>query len=400
MHILFISIAWPEPGQKNLYTDLMQEFIRNGNIIDVVGTQSSDKETKFELRKENEINVLRVYSPMIRKASYFRKIVSLLTLGSRLREAIENTFKDKQYNLIIAPTPPITLSGLYVRLKRKYAAPFYLLLKDIWPQGSVDLGVFRRNSLPWWYFRKHEIRIYKTADYIGCMSPKGVEYVRNKNQFIATDKIEVCPNSICPIHKDLIRSENDRSIREKYNIPQEACVFIFSGNLGIGHGLHFALEAISNMADYPKAFFIFGGSGTQYKYLEQRLAETKLANVLLYSWLPSEDYKKIMATVDVGLIFLYKYTSPQFPSRLLSYLEFSKPVLCAVNNSTDIGAIVESSGCGLSVDHGDIEAFISAVKSFSDDQMSRENMGKLGRTLLEDQYTVSHSYNIIMSHFE
>ncbi len=398
MNILFITIAWPAAGQKNLYTDLMDEFVRHGHKVDVTGTQDSDRRIRTSLSEENGIKILRVYSGKIRKASYLRKISSLLFLGGKLGSAIRKHFGKSHYDLIIGPTPPITLSFLHKRLKRHYQAPFYLLLKDIWPQGSVDLKVFRKYSLPWWFFRSHEVRLYKTADHIGCMSPLGAEYILLKNQFLSPGKVEVCPNSICPV--EALKASPDYEIRDKYQIPRDACVFIFSGNLGVGHGLHFVAEAIEALADYPKAYFAIGGSGTQYRYLEKRFAESSPRNALLYSWLPHEDFGQILATSDVGLIFLYRYTSPQFPSRLLSYLEYAKPVLCAVNKDTDIGSIVEDSECGCSVTHGDLDAFVKGVKYFSERPEERKRMGEKGRELLMDNYTVSHSYEIIMNHFE
>ena len=398
MNILFISIAWPKAGERNLYSDLMDEFISKGHRVHVVGTQDKGRESKQELSQENGITVLRVNSGQIRKTSYLRKAVLLLTLGRKIRTAVMEQFGREHYDLIIGPTPSITLSNLYKNLKRYYQAPFYLLLKDIWPQGSVDLKVFRKYSLPWLFFRKHEKRIYRQADYIGTMSPLGAEYILAKNSFIPEHKVEVNPNSIRPA--EAISRPNGHKIRDKYGIPRDACVFIFSGNLGIGHGLHFLLEAIKALSDYPNAYFVIGGSGTHYTYLEKQLKTFASANVFLYSWLPREDFTEILATSDVGLIFLYRYTSPQFPSRILSYFEYSKPALCAINKETDIGSIVEEEGCGRTMLHGDLPGFIDAVKFFTEQADERKAMGEKGRDLLMDRYTASHSYEIIMNHFE
>ncbi len=397
MNILFITIAWPAPGERNLFSDLMDEFVKNGHHVFVVGTYNSSGKKGNALTRENGISVLRINSGKIRKAGYLRKAINLFTLGTKMSNAISKNFSREKFDLIIAPTPPITLSGLFKKLKKKYNSPFYLLLKDMWPQGSVDLGVFSKYSPPWIYFRFHEKRIYKIADYIGCMSPMSVEYILTNNNYIPKEKIEVCPNSISPSEIKGLFNQGD--IRAKYGIPENACVFIFSGNLGVGHGLHFLADAIEKLSDYKKAYFIIGGSGTHYSYLEKRFELSKPGNVFLYNWLPREDFNMIRAASDVGLILLYKYTSPQFPSRLLSYLEYSKPVLCAVNEYTDIGKIVEDSGCGISVEHGDINGFIQAIKFFTENVSERKKMGAKARELLLNRYTVKHSYDIIMGHF-
>lgn len=398
MKILFISIAWPSPGERNLYSDLMDEFVMNGHSVTVVGTCDSELQLIDKLNIENGIRVLRIVSGKIRKASHLKKALSLFTLNSRIINAIKKHLGQEIFDLIIGTTPPVTLSLLFKRLKKIYHAQFYLLLKDIWPQGSVDLKVLRKYGLPWLWLRLHEKRIYKTADYIGCMSQMGVEYLHSSNNFIKKSKLEVCPNCIRPSAN--IPDVSSGDIRTKYNIPLDACVFIFSGNLGIGHGLGFLMDAIKQLSDYKKAYFVIGGAGTQLKKLKERMKESSYNNLFLYEWLPREDFDKILAASDVGLILLYRYTVPQFPSRLLSYLDYSKPVLCAVNNHTDIGRIVEDSGCGRSTIHGNIEEFINAVKSFAESRSARLEMGKAGHKLFINTYTVKHGYEIIINHFE
>ncbi len=398
MNILFVTIAWPAPDNRNLYSDLMDEFVRNGNRVYVAGTYYNLTDKKDpELTKENGISILRISSGKIRKAGYLCKAISLFTLGQKFYKAINQFYGDENIDLIIAPTPPITLSGLFKKLKKKYQASFYLLLKDIWPQDPVDLGVFSKSGFAWLYFRFHELRIYKVSDYIGCMSPLGADYILSKNRCLKENKVEVCPNSIYPCEME--ESNDLPEIRKKYTIPEDACVFIFSGNLGIGHGLHFLVDAIHKLADYRKAFFVIGGSGTHFEYLENSFKDYEQNNVLLYSWLPKSDFDQIRATSDVGIVLVYKSTSPQFPSRLLSYLEYSKPVLCAVNNYTDIGEIVEEANCGISVNHGDIDKFIQAIKYFAENVENSKKMGRNGRKLLLNEYTVSKSYDIIMKHF-
>jgi glycosyltransferase involved in cell wall biosynthesis len=398
MNILFISIAWPPSGERNLYTDLMDEFVLNGHKVYAVGTHISKNLPKTEMKEENGITVLRIYSGKIRKTSYIRKATSLLNLNGRIWRALKKNLGGKSIDLIIGPTPPITLSQLFKKLKKKYNAPFYLLLKDIWPQGSVDLSVFRKYSIPWMYLRLHESKIYQTANYIGCMSPKGVDYIISNNSFISKSKVEVCPNCIRP--NNVLVKNSVKDIRLKHNIPTDACVFIFSGNLGKGHGLSFLVDAIKLLSGYSKAFFVIGGSGTQYKYLKESLMNISPKNVLLYEWLPREDYQQILFASDVGLILLHKYTVPQFPSRLLSYLELSIPVLCAVNKETDIGTIVEGSGCGRSIIHGNMEAFINEIKYFAENANERMKMGINAYKLLLNKYTTANGYKIIMNHFQ
>lgn len=398
MTILFITIAWPAPGERNLYTDQMEEFVRNGHTVYVVGTTDPGHHEDEKLAVENGVNVLRVNSGRIRKTSHLRKGLSLLTLDRKIFKAVHRNLSDKTFDLILGSTPPVTLSSLYIKLKKRFNAPFYLLLKDIWPQGSVDLKVLKKYSIPWLWLRSNEIRLYKSSDFIGCMSPAGVDYICSRNSFIDRSKVEVCPNCISPSQQ--IINRDVAAIRSAYNIPLDACVFLFSGNLGLGHGLGFLVSAIKHLSYYRKAFFVIGGSGTHHRFLDEKLKEFPHDNVLLNGWLSRDDFNNLLAAVDVGLILLHRYTVPQFPSRLLSYLDYSKPVLCAANDNTDLGENIVKNNFGVSVDHGNIEKFTEAVRFFSENHERREEMGKNGREYLLNNYTMNHGYKIITDHFK
>ena len=46
------------------------------------------------------------------------------------------------FGLILYSTPPITLATPVKRLKKLFGCRTYLMLKDIFPQNAVDLGMF------------------------------------------------------------------------------------------------------------------------------------------------------------------------------------------------------------------------------------------------------------------
>ncbi|NMC40949.1 MAG: glycosyltransferase family 4 protein, partial [Bacteroidales bacterium] len=260
MNILFVTIAWPEKGERNLYSDLIDEFVRNGHEVFVLCAEADGPGCPPV--KENEINVLRVPTLQIRKVKKISKAIALFSLGSKMfRSALKN-WSGLRIDLIIGHSPPVTLSGLYRRLKSWYNSPVYYLLKDIWPHGPADLGLIQRNGIIFRFFRYHEVRMYKIADYIGCMSEMNVDYIIRENRYLNPEKVEVCPNTISP--RALEIKEDVKGIRNRHNIPENATVFIFSGNLGKAHGLDFYINVIESLKDYERAFFLIGGSGLYY----------------------------------------------------------------------------------------------------------------------------------------
>jgi glycosyltransferase involved in cell wall biosynthesis len=393
MNVLFVTVAWPRKGDRNLYSDLLHEFVKWGHTVCVAHADEQVSETT--LTTEDGIKVLRIATSQIRKAGKLKKALSLPLLGFRLKKGITNYYSDQDFDLIIGHTPPITLSGLMRYLKKKHDAFFYLLLKDIWPHSSVDLNIIRKNGLAYKFFRWHEKRIYNTADVIGCMSPYNISYVLDNNLFLDPEKVEECPNTISPSEPVAV---DHQAIRQKYGIPSDATLFIFSGNLSKGHGLGFYLDAIENLQSYSKAYFAIGGSGTEYSYLKREINKRELGNVFFYQRLPADDFEQLLAASDVGVILLdSRYTVPQFPSRLLAYLDARKAVLCAINSQTDIGQIVEAAECGISTIHGQMERFIAAIKELCENEDQRQRYGQNAHQLLMERYTSNMSYDIIMN---
>ena len=99
----------------------------------------------------------------------------------------------------------------------------------------------------------------------------------------------------------------------------------------------------------------------------------------------SRYYRRLAGACDVGLIFLdHRFTIPNFPSRLLSYLEKGMPVLCATDEATDVGTIAEERNFGWRCSSGDAASFSAAVdRAMASD---RKAMATAGRAYLEQHY--------------
>lgn len=401
MNVLFLTLAYPEgKGQRNIYTDLMQEFYENGDTVYVVCQRErrSGKPTEFKI--ENGIHVLRVRTGNVTKTNIIEKGISTILLEGQFVKAIRKFLNDIKFDLILYSTPPITFERVVKYVKERDGCKSYLLLKDIFPQNAVDMGMIRENSLIWRYFRAKEKRLYEISDYIGCMSPANVQYVLKHNPEIDRSKVEECPNSIkpSPLRKDDVKRSE---IRRKYGIPEDSVVFIYGGNLGRPQGIGFLLEIIDCMKDRTDVFFLIVGSGTEYERIEQHLKIGCYRNAKLFKFLPKEEYAVLLNSCDVGLIFLDpRFTIPNFPSRLTAYMESALPVAAATDVNTDLKDILRKANCGMWAENGDLKNFCAIIDTLASDSNLRYQMGLNGRKYLEKYYTVSRAYKIITSHLK
>jgi glycosyltransferase involved in cell wall biosynthesis len=192
-----------------------------------------------------------------------------------------------------------------------------------------------------------------------------------------------------------VSQDAKEEIRKKYELPLNKKVFVYGGNLGKPQGVDFLMETIAG-SSCDEAFFLVIGSGTEYSRIEKWFVANNPANAKLLAGLPKKDYDILLQSCDAGLIFLHRdFTIPNFPSRLLSYLEMKMPVIAATDPNTDIGTVIENNNCGYYVLSGDLAAMNSAVNEICYDTEKYNGMKQNAWDLLQREYTVEHSYKLI-----
>lgn len=405
MTILFLTLSksilnLDFDSQRGVYPDLLREFEKNGHRVYVVAPTERRNRQGTRLIKAGTMHLLQVKTGNIRNTNPIEKGISTVLLEGQFISAIKNHLNAVKFDLVLFSTPPITFERVVRFIKKRDQARSYLLLKDIFPQNAVDLGFFGKYNPLFWYFRRKEKKLYQISDSIGCMSPANVAYIQKHNPLLKDKPVEVCPNSIEPL-KEFITEDQKKAVRQKYGLPENSMLFIYGGNLGKPQGLGFLLEVIKQSLAIKDVFYLIIGTGTEYKKLETWFNRVQPANARLLPVVPKKDYDQIIQAADVGMIFLdRRYTIPNFPSRLLSYLECSLPVISATDTVTDIGTIMEENEFGLWCESGDTGRFMANLKTFLADPEKAKAMGKKGRAFLEKNYLVSDAYQTIMRQFE
>lgn len=406
MNIIFLTLGnIVSTKERGIYEDLMRKFRDEGHDVFIISPVERRCGVNTHLNDVDGVKILKVRTLNIQKTNIVEKGLGTLLIERQYINAIKKFLSKVQFDLITYSTPPITFTNVVKYLKKRNPqAISYLQLKDIFPQNAVDIGMFGEKSFFYSYFRRKEKALYKVSDYIGCMSPANVKFVLDHNPEVDASRVEVAPNSI-ELKSCNIEPEQEKSewvyIRKKYDLPINRLIFIYGGNLGKPQGVDYlicCLEAVKNRLD---CYFVIVGSGTEKSKLDdwyERQGHNDNLAVKVMSFLPKEDYDMLLKYCDVGLIFLdHRFTIPNYPSRLLSYLENKMPVICATDKNTDIGRIAENNGHGYWCESVKTEDFVALVdKMLSSD---RKAMGEKGYEFLCQNYLVEHTYNAIMKHF-
>ena len=360
MQVLFLSLVVIEDiSERGIYTDLLRQFVQHGHFVRVVSPVYPGHTENIQ---KGNYAILKVRTLQMQKANFIKKGVASLQIGPNIKRALKQYCGNEHYDLILAATPPITIAGTVDWVKRRDGAKVYLLLKDIWPQAIADLGAISKSGLVYRYYRSKEQKIYTLADQIGCMSSANVNYLLSHNPEVDPSQVEVCPNSIEPLEEPAPEEEKRRMLREKYGVPADRTVFLYGGNLGRPQGISFIIDALRACSEKENRFFVICGTGTEYPKLKAYVDAERPQNVLLINGLPKEEYDALASACDVGLLFLdYRFTIPNFPSRLLSYMQAGLPVLSCTDPNTDVGDVIEAGGFGWKCYSNDMDIFCQTV---------------------------------------
>lgn len=397
MRILFLSLSrFENIAERGIYSDLMREFIKRDNDVFIASPEERRFGKQTRLIEQPHCQILKIKTLNIQKTNVLEKGIGTLLLERQFDKTIRKYWGDISFDLVLYATPPITFNKVIERIKRRCNCRSYLMLKDIFPQNAVDLGLLKPGGILYKIFRKKERRLYRISDRIGCMSPANCDYVIKHNPSVAASKVEECPNALMPIDIPEILEKEREELLEKFGIPADKTLFIYGGNLGKPQGVDFLLKVVEANESRQDSFIVIVGDGTEYSKLVQWFNAKTPQKAKLMRQLPKHEYDKLIRACQVGLIFLDpRFTVPNFPSRLLPYLENRMPVLLATDTCTDMGEIAEREQFGLWCQSGDLEAFMHNFAVLATQKQTVKDMGEKARAYLLNNYTVDKIVDII-----
>ena len=376
---------------STIYLDLVEELRDRGHrVFCLAGT--SDVRVPAGVVREHGVSTVYVRLDNQFSSDRLRKGMIQLTMGRIFYRAVKKNIWNEKIDLIIYPTPPVTFGNLVSKLKRHYKAKSYLMLKDIFPQNAVDLKMMKENSLACKYFSYLERKLYEASDRIGCMSDANMDYLKSHRRELDPSKLELFPNTVKI--KDI---EAEDPGEETKNEQKDQIVFLFGGNLGKPQAIDFLLLCVERLKGYMKAGFTIIGSGTEQGMVEDYIREKKPANLTYIPFLPRDEYEKLLKDADVGMVILSPdFSIPNYPSRILSYMQMAKPILAVTDRVTDIHALVTyEARCGWWCPSDDPTAFIEAVEKICENQENLTELGNNGREYLKANFNVGRSVDIL-----
>lgn len=157
MKVLFLTLSdFDSIESRGMYPDLMREFVTHGHEVFIVSPTERRKGQPTRLIESDKCRILKLRTGNVQKTNVVEKTISTLMIERQFVEGVRRYFDGVRFDLVLYSTPPITFHKVVAYVKKRDRAKTYLLLKDIFPQNAVDLGMMSKTglgSLVYRYFR-------------------------------------------------------------------------------------------------------------------------------------------------------------------------------------------------------------------------------------------------------
>ncbi len=397
MKVLFLNSTHEGVISKGIYADLMHHFVLQGHHVTIAySTDKPEHAISPEYINDKTRYIASKSAKMTKNRNMIQKGLATVMFDNVFCKTIREELHDESFDLVLYSTPPVTIVKTLQYLKsRNPNAFFYLMLKDIFPQNAIDLDIMRKNGIVYHYFKRQERKLYELSDFIGTMSPANLQYILKNNPQLE-NKTGILPNTIT------LEDNNYSSLtKEDLGFPDSMKLLFYGGNLGLPQSVPFILECFEKIENREDVGLVIVGSGAMDYLITDYISSKQPTNLFYSKHKPFNEYMNVMNVCDIGLIFLdYRFTIPNFPQRLLSYMAQKLPVVCATDRSSDMGRIAEENEFGYYVPSNDSNLWKNTIEKILSDEDQIKKLGENGYNYLVDNYTSTQAYNTIISQME
>jgi len=373
--------------------DLANELSQQGHNLTIV-TFNENQRKKCKITVEGKFQIIRIRS-LTRDRKYGR--VGRLWAEHRYSNKVIRNLKNLQNiqcEAIICYSPSIFYGKAIKWLKRKYNSKAYLVVRDIFPRWTVDVGILKkRHILLYKYFKLVERNLYSSCDVIGIEARSDLKYFENYglNKSI---KVEVLNNWGSPLDQidDCLPIDNPLD-RKKINI-------VYGGNMGDAQDILSLINSIDYSILGERALMVFIGYGDQFENIKNIINKKNLTNIVLMSTVDRKTYLSLMSQADIGLVSLsHKLSSNNYPLKMIGYMQLSKPILASVNNNNEIIQMIEENNVGLVSLASDKKSFNKNLDIMITNETMRKEQGENAFKLFNNEFTVRVAALQIHNHF-
>lgn len=201
------------------------------------------------------------------------------------------------------------------------------------------------------------------------------------------ENVAVIPNWALIEEIPVLPKDNSWSRRHSLH---DKFVYLYSGTIGMKHNPAMLLELARRHADNADVRVVIVSEGIGAEWLRKEAATANLANLLILPYQPFHELPAVLASGDV-LVGILEEEAGAFsvPSKTLSYLCASRPLLLAMPLENLAARITRDNRAGLTVAPGDLDGFLAAAGELHASAPLRSELATNARIYAEATFPIA-----------
>ena len=319
--------------------DLSRELVRQGHELTAM-VPAAGAEEPWALEHMDGVRVLRLKAPRMKDVGYVRRTLAEFFMPwAMLANLRRSPLGKEKWDGVLWYAPSIFLGPMSNALKRSSGCPGYLIIRDIFPEWAVDMGLMRR-GLPYLFFRSISEFQYSVADFIGVQTAGNAKYF-TKWSARPGRRLEVLQNWLA----DTPNVGCSLSVADTPLAGRK--IFVYAGNMGVAQGMDILLDLAERLRHRSDIGFLFVGRGSDFGRLAAGARGRGLGNVVFKDEIHPDEIPGLCAQCHVGIVALDpRHRSHNIPGKFLTYMQAGLPVLAKINAGNDLEHMIRERKVG------------------------------------------------------
>lgn len=370
--------------------DLSREFVRQGHQLTVM-LPSADLPTPWQMEEAEGVQVLRLRAPRTKDIGYVRRTLGEFWMPFAMRSNLKaSPLAAQKWDGVAWYAPSIFHGPLVSALKRASGCKGYLIIRDIFPEWAVDMGLMGR-GLPYRFFDAVARYQYSVADIIGVQTPGNEAYFKSWKEQPGR-RLEVLQNWLDkPAQLPCTIRVNETRLAGRK-------VFVYAGNMGIAQGMDVLLDLAEKLRDREDVGFLFVGRGSEAPRLARVAQSRQLDNVLFCDEIHPDEIPDLYAQCSVGIVALDpRHKSHNIPGKFLTYMQSGLPVLANVNAGNDLANLIRGERVGQVCESNKLDELLQLATGLLSQVDSDNELPARCRQLFDRQFSVQQAVRQIVT---
>lgn len=370
--------------------DLTREFARQGHSLCVL-LPAPEQSEPWKLEEFDGAQVLRLKSPRTKDIGYVRRTLAELAMPfDMLRNLRKSPLAIERWDGVVWYAPSIFHGPLVSSLKKSSACKSYLIIRDIFPEWAVDMGLMGR-GLPYRFFDAVARYQYSVADVIGVQTPGNRRYFEPWVEHSGRH-LEVLQNWLDK------PSQMRCSIRVDQTALARRKVFVYAGNMGVAQGMDILLDLADKFRNRPDVGFLFVGRGSDAARLKAAAHAKQLNNVVFFDEIHPDEIPDLYAQCDAGIVALDpRHKSHNIPGKFLTYMQSRLPVLANINAGNDLAQMIRDEQVGQVCETNQVDELLLLTEKLLDQIQTDSGLSARCTDLFEREFAVENTVKQIVA---